>query len=224
MTVFRIDELIRVCKSKSVLHLGFVQHLNWEDRHANGMWLHSLLDSVTTNLIGIDYLEQEVLKINQRFNQKNVVGNVLALDECPIDQTFDVIVCGELIEHLDNPGLMLNGIKRFMNNETLLVLTTPNAFCEAWVRRAWLGEEGKTFLNDEHVAWYSKQTLTHILERNGFQVEKADYYVANKGSNIHNVSFEKFKNILKTILFLQDKKLGFNHRAMGLFFHAKLKK
>ena len=201
MAIFRIDEIIKQCKNKDVLHLGFVQHLNWEDRHAKGMWLHSSINKVAKSLIGLDYLKDEVLRINQKFNQNNVAGNVLELDSCPIDQKFEVIVCGELIEHVDNPGLMLSGIKRFMNNDSLLVITTPNAFCEAWARRAWLGEEGKTFLNNEHVAWYSKQTLTHILERNGYQIERSDYYIANKAENIRNLSFERFKNILKTLNF-----------------------
>ena len=41
---------------------------------------------------------------------------------------FDVIVIGDLIEHLSNPGLMLYRIKKFCDERTKIIITTPNAF------------------------------------------------------------------------------------------------
>jgi len=50
----------------------------------------------------------------------------MKLENVAIEQKFDIIVCGELIEHIENPGLMLDGIKRFMNDDRILIITTPN--------------------------------------------------------------------------------------------------
>ena len=35
-----------------------------------------------------------------------------------LNETFDVIIAGEMIEHLSNPGLFLKGIQRFMTPTT----------------------------------------------------------------------------------------------------------
>ena len=66
------------------------------------------------NFHGLDF-DQEGLDILK----KNGIGNLYQgdlenLQAVKLDETFDVIIAGEMIEHLNNPGLFLNGIKRFM--------------------------------------------------------------------------------------------------------------
>jgi len=57
-----------------------------------------------------------------------VHGDVERLDELPVDQKFDTVIAGDIIEHLSNPGQMLAGIKRFCGSDTRVIITTPNAF------------------------------------------------------------------------------------------------
>jgi SAM-dependent methyltransferase len=100
------------------------------------------------------------------------------LDEVPLSETFDVIIAGEIIEHLSNAGLFLQGIKRFMNPETRLVITTVNAYCG--MRFAIYGLRGKRGRNEpvhpEHVAYYSYKTLSLILEREYLDVTEFCFY------------------------------------------------
>lgn len=42
------------------------------------------------------------------------------------DKKFDVIFCGEVIEHLFSPDSLLEEIKLLMHNDSILVLSTPN--------------------------------------------------------------------------------------------------
>ncbi len=41
-------------------------------------------------------------------------------------ETFDVIFCGEVIEHLFSPDTLLSEIKSLMHKDTILILSTPN--------------------------------------------------------------------------------------------------
>lgn len=225
MTVlYRIDEIIKYCNQKEVLNLGFVQHSNWKDRLEKGMWLHQQIVEVAKSVEGVDLLCEEVQKINKELNQNNICHDVTKLNDLPSNNKYDVIVCGELIEHLDNPGMMLAGIKKFMHSESVLIVTTPNAFRERWVRLAWMGEESKTFLNDQHVCWYSFHTLRQLLERYGYSEICYDYYYSNsKQVSSYHTLCSPLKNGVKRLLPGMSHKIsGTGVRSMGLFFVASL--
>jgi len=48
------------------------------------------------------------------------------LSEVYDNQKFDVIFCGEVIEHLFSPDNLIEEIKKIMHSESILILSTPN--------------------------------------------------------------------------------------------------
>lgn len=76
----------------------------------------------------------------------------------------DLIVCGEVLEHLSNPGWFLTRLKRQFPGVPV-ILSVPNAFsaiAAQWIRK------GRENVNADHVAWYSPKTLSVLLERAGY--------------------------------------------------------
>jgi 2-polyprenyl-3-methyl-5-hydroxy-6-metoxy-1,4-benzoquinol methylase len=98
----------------------------------------------------------------------NVVrGDVERLDELPMDQKFDVVIAGDIIEHLSNPGQMLDGIKRFCRADTRVIITTPNAFgAPNYLRYS----TGKFREGAEHVMSFNEQNLVTLLQRHGYVI------------------------------------------------------
>ncbi len=43
-----------------------------------------------------------------------------------LGETYDVIVAGDIIEHLSNPGRFLGAVSRHLNKEGVFLVTTPN--------------------------------------------------------------------------------------------------
>src|SRR5438128_2131154 len=84
----------------------------------------------------------------------------------------------QMIEHLSNPGLFLQGIQRFMTPATRLVITTINAYCG--MRFAIYGLRGKKGKNEpvhpDHVAYYSYKTLSLALERANLDIVEFCFY------------------------------------------------
>lgn len=220
--IHRIDEIVSICSGKKVLNLGFVQHKNWKDRMEKGLWLHQKITDVASSIVGIDLLDDEIAQINKVLGQSNISGDVTSLESVVLGDKYDVIVCGELIEHIDNPGAMLEGIKRFMKDDSELVITTPNAFSESWVRMAWGGKEGKDFLNKQHVCWYSFHTLKQLLERHGYEEVRYDYYFSmSKKRSPYQPYLTKVKNSIKRLFPMMHKNIsGTGIRSGGLFFVA----
>lgn len=91
---------------------------------------------------------------------------------------LDVIVCGEVLEHLANPGHFLQRLKtQFVDHEQhagiSIILTVPNAYTA--VGRKHL-KEGVENVNIDHVAWYSPRTLRTLVERYGYTIREFAYY------------------------------------------------
>jgi SAM-dependent methyltransferase len=87
---------------------------------------------------------------------------------------FDVVMAGELIEHLSNPGLFLDNTRRNLRGRGIIILTTPNPYSVQNLVRAILF--GKEAACKEHVALYSPTVMEELLRRHGFSAPKA-YYV-----------------------------------------------
>lgn len=76
-----------------------------------------------------------------------------------------VIVCGELLEHLSNPGWFLTRLRRQFG-DTPTIITVPNAFSAVAQKQLANGIEN---VNVDHVAWYSFRTLKTLLGRVGYR-------------------------------------------------------
>ncbi len=174
--LYRQDEIVRLCTGKSVLHLGFILHDQWRERLAEGSWLHLKLLNAAARVVGIDYLSDEVDAIREATGCECLTGDVMRLDETPLAGTFDVIICGELIEHLENPKALLDGMRRFCHRDTQIIITTPNPWDRKWAANMRSGLLEDAWLNPEHVAWYSMRTLKNLLTRCGYEVVRADHY------------------------------------------------
>lgn len=81
------------------------------------------------------------------------------------DTKPDVIVCGEVLEHLSNPGWFLARL-RTQFGDTPTIITVPNAFSDVARKQLATGYEN---VNADHVCWYSFRTLKTLLGRAGYR-------------------------------------------------------
>lgn len=90
----------------------------------------------------------------------------------PSDAPVDLIVCGEVLEHLSNPGWFLTRLRRQFPSVPVLI-SVPNALSAASVKAVQSGTEN---VNIDHVCWYSYRTLRTLLERVGYSMTLAGWY------------------------------------------------
>lgn len=186
--VQRLEMIENICSGKKVLHLGCTNYPYTLDAIKNNMLLHFSLEKIASGVYGFDY-DQEGIDILVEHGSTNLFrADLEHLDDVSLDETFDVIIAGEVIEHLNNPGLFLEGIKRFMHRDTKLVITTVNAYCG--MRFLIYGLRGKGGRNEpvhpDHIAYYSYSTLGHLLARHELGVEKFMFYDLGTEHRPHN--------------------------------------
>lgn len=194
--VQRVEFIRKMCAGKKVLHLGCTDYPYTKEAIENSRLLHFELDKITDELYGFDF-DQKGIDILADAGVKNLYrADLEKLDEVNLDKTFDVIMAGEMIEHLSNPGLFLRGIKRFMNKDTSLVITTINAY--SGMRFLVYGLRGKGGSNEpvhpDHVAYYSYKTLNMILQRENLFVKDFVFYDVGPEHRKFNRWFYNFFN------------------------------
>lgn len=146
--VDREQFIVERCAEKSVLDIG-----------ASGL-LHNNLVAVASHCRGLDR--------NASYDIHPIDLDRLG-DWLPVYDDVQIVVCGETLEHLSNPGRFLDALR--LSYKCPAIFTVPNAFAD--VSRNSL-ERGIETVNEEHVAYYSWWTLTNLLKRHGFEI--AEFY------------------------------------------------
>lgn len=176
--VQRVEFIREACRGRKVLHLGCTNWPYTREALENNSLLHLELSGLASELWGFDF-DQAGLDVLAEKGVPNLYrADLEKLDEVEVDEVFDVIVAGEIIEHLNNPGLFLQGVKRFMNDRSTLIITTVNAYCG--FRTIYYGLRGKGGraepVHPDHVAYYSYSTLSLLLARAELDVSRFLFY------------------------------------------------
>lgn len=176
--VQRTDVLRELCEGRSVLHLGCTNWPYFEESAQLEKYLHSMLLGHAAEAWGVDSDHEGIEALRKKGVGNLHIGDLERLEELPFARSFDLIVAGEVVEHLSNPGLMLSGVKRFMGAETRLVVTTINSYCA--FRFAVYGLRGRGGLAEpvhpDHVAYYSYRTLHLLAQRAGLELDRFMFY------------------------------------------------
>jgi len=117
-------------------------------------------DIGTQNLLGLDISKVGILKAQEKFPNLNfglIEINEFGLHSTSIQSRADIIICSEVLEHLEQPELILNFISNNLAPSGTLIVTVPGgpmSFLEEYIG---------------HHRHYTKESLTELLEDSGFQ-------------------------------------------------------
>lgn len=175
--VDRLAFVADVCRGCTVLDLGAMDETAFERKRGQGTWLHERIAAVATRVVGVDSspaVPPEGLVTAP--NATIVRGDIAGLDDvlARLDAVPEVVVAGELIEHLPNPLAFLQALKQSarLAGATLL-LTTPNATAAHNVAVGLLSREST---HRDHLFILSYKTLFTLFERAGLgHVELVPY-------------------------------------------------
>jgi 2-polyprenyl-3-methyl-5-hydroxy-6-metoxy-1,4-benzoquinol methylase len=173
----RVKIILNLCENRDVLDVGCVDHMAVMSQDEN--WLHKKIMNVAHHCLGIDIAINEIEKIDPKFNI--MFGDAHTIN---LQQSFDVIVAGELIEHLENPGIFLRNMSKHLKYNGCIVLTTPNPFYPK--RLLDIIFKGKTYVLNEHTCWYCDITISQLLERCGF--ERVNIYYTNASRRFKHIA------------------------------------
>ncbi len=116
---------------------------------------------------GIDFLQADILKAD--------LSNSL----------FDIIICFETLEHVENDKKLLNKFYNLLENDGMLMLSTPNQLNMPFSKLSF----------PFHVKHYEPQSLVLLLEESGFCIEEV-FSQPNGYTDVINQGWNGCFNIL----------------------------
>lgn len=163
----KIAFVLRHARGKDVLDLGCVQHNpeNFKSR----FWLHKALSSVASRLEGLDLYAEGVSYLKE-LGLNVSVGNASHFD---LGRLFDVIVVGDLIEHLEDFAGFLGCCRAHLRPGGKLLISTPNPWYWRNIAKAFLLREVAN--NPEHTCWLCPRTLRQLVRRHGMDVVEVHF-------------------------------------------------
>lgn len=195
--VDRDSFLTETAKGRTVLHLGCADAPYFRLRAADGTLLHTRLAAVANRVVGIDNDEEGVRFLKDEMGFKDIIlADVETLPQMSDGCSFNLVVAGELLEHLSNPGLCLRRLRLLIDRDGILVITVPNAFSLKTFLRVGCGVE---LVHPDHVSYYSIVTIKKLLSRYGFYVTSHAFYVSNPSSKFKRLGDRLLLNPVRRI-------------------------
>jgi len=170
----KLELLERHCRDRFVLHLGAVGETcqDTERRVARAAdSVHAHLTRIARACVGVDNDAPSVTALTKRGIFDNLVlADATLLHRHEVDlPAVDVVVVGDTIEHLADPGRLLDAVNALSDRHTRLVVTTPNALGLGIFLR---NVAGQPVEGPDHVCSFNAYTLTNLLARHGWRTEE----------------------------------------------------
>lgn len=167
--VKKVGFIEELCRNKDVLDLGCIRH-SAEVALSDPNWLHQKIKTVAKTVVGIDYLQNEIVKMN-------AVGYTIKFADVTkpffIGEQFDVIVIGALIEHLSNIDALFDNCKKHLNPNGKIIISTANPFyADEFLYISW---KRNYLMNPEHTCWIDPYAMAQLIERQGFEISEMHF-------------------------------------------------
>jgi hypothetical protein len=155
------------------MHLGATDAPFTTTEARRGTLLHQLLRSKARELRGLDRSADAIEFLRSEFGIDDIECADLSRPLPGRPPLSEVVICGDIVEHVDDAGVLLDNCGALLEPGGRLALTTINGLALKAALRCLLGREA---VHPDHVAYYSFATLRALLARHGFAVEEARFF------------------------------------------------
>lgn len=132
-------------------------------------------------IVGVDFQEKLLDILKNNFDQNATYFGKDLEEEFNLNETFDMVICADVIEHLTNPIMLLENAKRHMSEDSILVLSSPE-------------KDSIKINNSLHAREFTCDELSAVLLAAGFEIiEKKNYKEINDITYTNNIFVCKLK-------------------------------
>lgn len=158
----RLDHLRDLARGRRVLDVGVVEH--FVENQRRDTWLHGQLVEVAASCRGIDILDDDV----EQLRDKGYDVEVHDLTAGPTADRYELVVMGDIIEHLGAPEPFLANVANSMEPGGRLVITTPNPYM---LHRAWKSLRGAFPDSVDHTVLLGPGNVVELADRAGLRLD-----------------------------------------------------
>ncbi len=168
----RDEAIVEYCKGKRVLHVGCTDYPFFKSSLEKGYLLHDKVSQVTNQVIGIDIASEDVAAMIDNGYDARVI-DAQTMSSYDWDELFEIVLLADVIEHISNPGLVINEARKLLSPHGKVIVTAPNAFGIVRYLKSFFQYEQ---VHHDHIAYYSSGVLETLATHTGLRVEESSWY------------------------------------------------
>lgn len=153
-------------------------------------------------ILAVDVKEDYINEAREFFNKlnlKNVNFKIDDLKEINYQNEFDLILCVDVMEHIDDDEKVLRNFYHALKNGGSLIINTPSNYGGSDVH----DEKDQSFISEHFRSGYSKEDLSYKLNRAGFENVDGFYTYGFWGDKAWRIGIKYPMMLLnKSLLFL----------------------
>lgn len=141
---------------------------------ANGLFGEILKRRQECRVTGVDSCSKLLDTARMRLDTV-IAGDIEEIVDNGILSEFDCIVCGDVLEHLDNPWKVVSGLRRYLKRGGRVVASVPNVTNWAIIHEMLKGRWDYvpfTILSGTHIRFFTKETLRECFEDAGYRIRE----------------------------------------------------
>jgi SAM-dependent methyltransferase len=164
-------------------------------------WPHNYIRSRVRRCVGID-IASEV----ENLRSGDLTIYRMSAEDFRLDEKFDVIYAGDIIEHLSNPGNFLNCSLDHLSRYGEIVVTTPNPYFLTSILQK-LTYRFEPSINPEHTCFFNVPSFAELASRHSLKIERLAL-IKRLGTPNKPGFLMQFAHALHHIVFLFTKKFA----------------
>lgn len=142
-----------------------------------GTFARTVADKTGGSAWGIEPHPEAAAEAQKNLDKAFACGVEEALPQLP-DQTFDLITCLDVLEHLVDPWEVLKQLRSKLTADGVIVASVPNvrhfsAIIQLLVKKDFPQHAWGTF-DRTHLRWFTEKSLRRMFEETGYQVERLE--------------------------------------------------
>lgn len=189
------DQFLMDCaRGKSVLHIGMGGCIDDDavtTAYVSGglkRSFHGKLSRVARSLDGVDINPKSIEAMRRAVPGNYAVCDVTSPDLASEfgDKRFQVVVFGDVIEHLDNFRTALQNLCSVLEEDGILIVSTVNAYSLDAILKMLVRYES---VNPEHTVYFSYATLRRLFEMNHLEIVDFKFYTTKHIERFGSLTF-----------------------------------
>lgn len=199
-----LDLIPQKCKNGTLLEVGAGK--------ANTL-IYAKNHHYASRVYGIDICALENTYQSDAAIDQFIIGNIEETELKFKQNFFDIILCGDVLEHLIDPWSVIDKLKYFLSEEGVIIASIPNI--REWTTIKKILFEGNFqyeavgILDKTHLRFFCKKNIENLFISNGMTIEHITSninYTGYKRKLLNNLSFKIFEEFLTTQYYVVAKK------------------
>ena len=164
-------------------------------------------------IYGVELVEiKDSTQQSDKFEQFDI-GNIENMKLSYSDEKFDVIIMGDVLEHLVDPYKIVFNLKKYLKKDGVFIASIPNVrnlktFKNIYLRGTFKYDDEGIF-DRTHLRFFTKKNMIDLFEDNGYKVKKVKSNLSFKKGSVafkNKVTFGVFEEFLSKQYFIVAKK------------------